>query len=41
MAKFNAEDYINELLSQSNYLPVDTTIDDRCIPEAKNCIEFF
>lgn len=38
---FNAEDYINDLLSQTNFLPPDTQIDDREIPEAKNCIEFF
>lgn len=41
MTKFNAEDYITELLGQANYLPPDTQIDDREILEAKNCIEFF
>lgn len=38
--KFNAEDYIQELLGQSNYLPQDLEIDDREIPEAKNVLDF-
>lgn len=38
--KFNAEDYIAELISQPNYLPPDLFLDDRDIPEAKNVIEF-
>lgn len=38
---FNAEEYIQELLGQTNYLGRDTFIDDTEIPEAKNCIEFF
>lgn len=37
---FNAEDFINEMLSQSNFLPPDLQVDDREIPEAKNVIEF-
>ena len=41
MARFKAEDYIQELLGQTNFLPSDTLIDDREIPQAKNCIEFF
>lgn len=39
--KFNAEEYISELLGQTNYLAPDVFVDDREIPEAKNCIEFF
>ena len=38
---FNPSQFIDELLQQSNYLPVDTSIDDRDIPEAKNCYDFF
>ena len=40
MSRFNSEELIDDLLAQPNFLPTDSFIDDREIPEAKNIIEF-